>query len=106
MSTHKKKDRKRKEAAFLFYKVFFLEYQRVKKKNFFNSSRRAMLYKNCARIKELVHLLKKQIVHAKEHRRRRILFRGWNGQAVWKFKESTVKTIRIKIKTASESVNR
>ena len=35
-----------------------------------------------------------------------ILFRGWNGQAVWKSTESTVKTIRIRIKTASESVNR
>ena len=32
-------------------------------------------------------------------------FKCWNGQTVWKFKESTVKAIRIKIKTVRESVN-
>ena len=32
--------------------------------------------------------------------------KGWNSQAVRKSKESTVNTIRISIKTASESVNR
>ena len=51
MSTHKKKDRKRKEAAFLFCKVF-LRVAEGKEKTFFNSSRRAMLYKNCARMSE------------------------------------------------------
>ena len=32
-------------------------------------------------------------------------FKGWNSQAVRKSAESTVNTIRVRIKTASQSVN-
>ena len=56
---------------------------------------------SCAGIVELVYLHTKQIIHVM---RKNVDFKGWNSQAVRKSAESTVNTIRIRIKTASQSV--
>ena len=51
---------------------------------------------------ELVYLHTKQIIHVMGNNEK---FKGWNSQTVRKSAESTVNTIRIRIKTVRESVN-
>ena len=51
---------------------------------------------------ELVYLHTKQIIHVMGNNEK---FKGWNSQTVRKSAESTVNTIRVRIKTVSQSVN-
>ena len=63
---------------------------------------------NCARISGSLHISRRKTDYARKEALQdgETLFKGWNSQTVRKAAASTVNTIRIKIKTVSESVNR